>query len=776
MSKRLRERLLRGGSRFGTTGPKVICAGLVVLACASVLAVSSRGQARGPAPGQTPAWKPVEGRLLTRFARDVSPTAPRPEYPRPQLVRKDWLNLNGLWQYAIRPKDAPAPGSSFDGAILVPFPVESALSGVGKSVAPDQRIWYRRLVRVPPAWKGKRVWLRFDAVDWEAIVIVNGREVGRHTGGYDPFGFDITDALTRQPDQEVVLSVWDPSDAGPQPRGKQVLKSRGIWYTPTTGVWQTVWLEPLPAVAIERLKIVPDIDKGTVSVAAVTTGRAEGLRLRATVADEKLPVASAEGPATGPVTITVPRPRLWSPKQPFLYTLTVTLSRGETPVDEVSSYVGLRKISIGRTPDGVARLLVNNEPLFQYGFLDQGFWPDGLHSAPTDEAIRFDIAATLGIGMNLARKHIKIEPERWYYWADKLGLLVWQDMPSGKNDTPEARANFAAEWQRIIDARYNHPSIVMWVTINEGWGQPDKAGTRELADWTAKYDPTRLVNNASGWSDAGAGHVTDIHRYPGPSMPALERDRAAVLGEYGGLGLPVGGHTWQDEKNWGYVSYKDAAELDRAYRERVAELRLLVARGLSAAVYTQTTDVEVEVNGLITYDREVVKIAPERLLAINRTLFDDVPVEQAILPTSELVGRTWKYTTTTPPEGWMRDGVDDSIWANGVAPFAAGSTEGVPQRTAWATSDIWLRQSFEWKGGSTDGLYLVLAHDEDAVIYLNGVEAAQVKGYTTGYVMVPVGAEAARALRAGSNLIAVTCHQTKGGQAIDVGLVRMDRK
>jgi hypothetical protein len=772
MNARMRSRLLRNSGRSGTTGTKALCAGLLLLACTSALAVASRG----PASEQAGSWKPVEGRLLTRFARDVSPAAPRPEYPRPQMVRKDWLNLNGLWQYAIRPKDAPSPGPAFDGDILVPYPVESALSGVGKAVAPDQRLWYRRLVRVPPAWKGQRVWLRFDAVDWECTVVVNGREVGRHTGGYDPFGFDITDALTKQPDQEIVLAVWDPSDAGSQPRGKQVLKPRGIWYTPSTGVWQTVWLEPQPAVAIERLRIVPDIDTGTVSVTALTTGRADRLRVRATIADEGLPVGSAEGPAASAVTITVPKPKLWSPKQPFLYALTVTLSQGDRRLDEVSSYAGLRKISIGRTADGVARLLLNNEPLFQYGFLDQGFWPDGLHAAPTDEAMRFDIAATLGIGMNLARKHIKVEPERWYYWADKLGLLVWQDMPSGKNDTPESRSNFASEWQRIIDARSNHPSIVMWVTINEGWGQPDKAGTRELADWTARYDPTRLVNNASGWTDAGAGHLTDIHRYPGPSMPALERNRAAVLGEYGGLGLPVRGHTWQDEKNWGYVTYKDPAELDRAYRERVADLRLLVARGLSAAVYTQTTDVEVEVNGLITYDREVVKIAPERLLGINQTLFTGVPHETAILPTSELAGRTWRYTTSAPPEGWMSGGFDDGTWDRGVAPFAAGSTEGVPQRTAWTTGDIWLRQAFDWNGGPADGLYFVLAHDEDATVYLNGVEAARVTGYTTGYVMVPVGVEAARALKTGSNLIAVTCHQTKGGQAIDVGLVRLDGK
>jgi len=752
--------------------------GLVLLAAASMAAMVAAGpRARAAAPAaQASAWKPVEGHLQSRFAKDVSPVAPRPEYPRPQMVRKQWLNLNGLWQYAIRAKTAELPGPVFDGEILVPFPVESSLSGVGKPVGPQDRVWYRRTFRVPPAWKGQRVWLRFDAVDYDATVRVNGREVGRHTGGYDPFGFDITDALTKQPDQEVVLAVWDPSDAGPQPRGKQVQKPRGIWYTPTTGIWQTVWLEPTPAVAIDRVKIVPDADTGSVSIQVTTTAPANGCRLKVIAADEKLPVASASGAADRVVTVVIPKAKLWSPKRPYLYSLLITLERGGSQVDEVSSYVGLRKISVGRTADGVARLLLNNEPVFQYGFLDQGFWPDGLHTAPTDEAIRFDIAATLGFGMNLARKHIKIEPERWYYWADKLGLLVWQDMPSGGNDTADARAGFAAEWQRIIDARYNHPSIVMWVTINEGWGQPDRAGTRALADWTAKYDPTRLVNNASGWTDAGAGHVTDIHRYPGPSMPGFERDRAAVLGEFGGLGLPVRGHTWQDEKNWGYVSFKDATELETAYRQRVAELRLLVARGLSAAVYTQTTDVEIEVNGLMTYDREVVKIPPERLLAIHNTLYTGVPAVTAILPTSELAARSWRHTTAAPAAGWLAPDFDDTGWPAAQAPFGAGSTEGVLQRTPWTTADIWLRQSFDWQAGPVDGLYLVLAHDEDATVYLNGVEAARVSGYTTGYVMVPVAAEAVRALKPGRNVIAVTCHQTRGGQSIDAGIVRLTNR
>jgi len=745
--------------------PRLMAAVVLVLMVAAAAAVATQAP---PAGG----WKPVEGRLLSRFAPDVTPAGPLPEYPRPQLVRSAWLNLNGLWQYAIRPKDAEAPGAAYDGAILVPFAPESSLSGVGKMVGPDNRLWYRRTFRVPAAWAGKRIWLRFDAVDWDATVIVNGRRVGTHTGGYDPFAFDVTDVLAAGGgEQELVLSVWDPSDAGPQPRGKQVLKPRGIWYTPTTGIWQTVWLEPLPVQAIERLKLTPDADRGTVTIEARRYAPGDGCTLRASALAGGQTVASGEGPASAPLRLTIPRPHLWAPGDPFLYDLKVALVRNGTVIDEATGYFGLRKISLGPGSDGAARLLINGKPLFQFGFLDQGFWPDGLHTPPTDEAMRFDIASTLGFGMNLARKHIKVEPERWYYWADKLGLLVWQDMPSGGNDTPEARKNFASEWQRLIDARYNHPSIVMWVPFNEGWGQPDADGTRAVAEWTAQYDPTRLVNNTSGWRDAGAGHVADVHQYPGPSMPALERTRAAVLGEFGGLGLPTRGHTWQDEKNWGYVSYRSPVELQQAYQERLAQLRLLVARGLSAAIYTQTTDVEIETNGLMTYDRAIVKIPQATLETLHRTLYKDLPLVRTILPTSELDGRAWRYTTGEPAAGWTAPDFDDGTWQSGPAPFGGGKPEGVPLRTPWTSPGIWLRQAFEWAGGGTDGLHLVLTHDEDAAVFINGVEAARVAGNSTGYVMVPVPAGAATALKPGRNVVAVHCRQTKGAQAIDVGIV-----
>jgi len=750
-------------------GRRRLAAGLAAAAALMLVTATVSSRQAPSADG----WKPAEGRLLSRFAKDVSPDRVHPDYPRPQLVRSEWLNLNGLWQYAIRPKDGGAPGDAFDGRILVPFAPESSLSGVGKAVGPDHRLWYRRTFRVPASWAGTRVWLRFDAVDWDTTVSVNGKTVGAHTGGYDPFAFDITDALKAEGDQDVVVSVWDPSDAGPQPRGKQVLKPRSIWYTPTTGIWQTVWLEPLPSQAITRLKLTPDADAGTLTVATQLQSPPDGFVVRATALAGGKAVATAEGPAAAPIRLVIPHPRLWSPGDPFLYDLEIRLLRGGKTIDTVSSYAGLRKISLGHAADGAARLLLNNQPLFQFGFLDQGFWPDGLHTPPTDEAMRFDVAQTLAFGMNLARKHIKIEPDRWYYWADRLGLLVWQDMPSGGNDSPEARANFADEWRRDIDARYNHPSIVMWVPFNEGWGQPDAAGTREMADWTARYDPTRLVNNTSGWTDAGAGHTTDVHMYPGPSMPALERGRAAVLGEFGGLGIPTRGHTWQGEKNWGYVSYKDAAEYERAYREKIAQLRLLVARGLSAAVYTQTTDVEIEVNGLMTYDREVMKIPQPTLAEISKTLYTNLPSVTTVLPASEMAGRSWRYATTPPADGWQAPGFDDHAWQTGQAPFGGGNPQGVPVRTSWTVPQIWARQGFDWKGGATDGLHLLIAHDDEATVWINGVEAATITGNSTGYVIVPISEASTRALKAGANVIAVRCAQQKGAQAIDVGVLRI---
>jgi beta-galactosidase/beta-glucuronidase len=455
---------------------------------------------------------------------------------------------------------------------------------------------------------------------------VNGKAVGKHRGGYDGFSFDVTDNLNLGGENELVVSVSDPTDSGTQPRGKQVRKPNGIWYTSTSGIWQTVWLEPVSAAHITRLSITPDIDNSQVIVTPYTSAPLGNLTVQATIHDGSGGSWSASAPAGQKITVPIGRLRLWSPETPFLYGMTVTMKLGSRTMDRVESYVGMRKISLGKDAKGFTRLMLNNAPYFQFGPLDQGFWPDGIYTAPTDEALRYDIELTKKLGFNLARKHVKVEPDRWYYWCDKLGLLVWQDMPSGDKyisphqpdieRSPESAAEYEKELRALVEGRGAHPCIVMWVPFNEGWGQWQ---TPHVVDLIKSLDPARLVDDASGWADRGVGDVNDMHKYPGPGSPDPEQDRAIVLGEFGGLGLPIRGHTWQAEKNWGYRSFTDAAALTTAYEDLVSKLFPLIdEKGLSAAVYTQTTDVEVEVNGLMTYDRAMVKMDLSRVAAANR--------------------------------------------------------------------------------------------------------------------------------------------------------------
>jgi beta-galactosidase/beta-glucuronidase len=569
------------------------------------------------------AWQPAAGPLKTRWAKDVSPQNAHPEYPRPQMVRQDWLNLNGLWDLAIAGKDAKH--ATFDTQILVPFPVESALSGVMRPVSENDRIWYRRTFEVPGKWRGQRLLLHFGAVDFEATIWVNGKEIGQHRGGYDAFSFDITDAVKQAAVNELIVTARDPTDAGTQPRGKQVRKPSGIWYTSTSGIWQTVWLEPVNAAYITDLKITPDVDKSAVTVQPITTATLGACTVEMTIRDGRKVVYTASVTAGGRITMPVKNARLWSPEDPHLYNLAVSLKLGNRTIDNVESYFGMRKISLGKDGKGFTRLMLNNKPYFQFGPLDQGFWPDGLYTAPTDAALRYDIQMTKKLGFNMARKHVKIEPDRWYYWCDKLGLLVWQDMPSGDKyigpkdpditRSQESAKEFEQELMALVQGRGNHPCIVMWVPYNEGWGQWD---TARIVEMTRKLDPTRLVDNTSGWSDREVGDVNDMHKYPGPGGPQPEANRAAVLGEFGGLGLPVSGHTWQSEKNWGYRSFTNAEALTTAYVDLTTKLFPLIdEKGLSAAVYTQTTDVEIEVNGLMTYDRALVKMDLKKVAAAN---------------------------------------------------------------------------------------------------------------------------------------------------------------
>ncbi len=735
-------------------------------------------------------WKPRPGPLTTPWTADVSPANALPEYPRPQMVRPAWMNLNGLWDYAVVAADVEHP-EGYEGKILVPFPIESSLSGVMRQVKPEERLWYRRTFTLPADWDGKRVLLHFGAVDWEAVVWVNGKEVGGHRGGYDPFSLDVTDALKSDGEQEIIVRVFDPTDQGYQPRGKQVLNPHGIWYTPVTGIWQTTWLEAVPRSYVESFRVVPDIDDDR----AIFMVNAAGDETSAEVKVEAMVDGESVGAATGklgePITLPIEEPRLWSPDDPFLYDLKISLVKDGEAVDEVTGYFGMRKISLLKDKNGVLRLGLNNKPLFQYGPLDQGFWPDGIYTAPTDDALRFDVEVTKKLGMNMLRKHVKVEPARWYYWCDKLGLLVWQDMPSGdkyigRNDpdierTEESARQFIEEWGGIIGANFNSPAIVMWVPFNEGWGQ---FATERIVRWTKETDPTRLVNNASGWTDRQCGDVMDIHAYPGPAMPALEETRAAVLGEFGGLGLPIKGHTWQDSKNWGYRSYETLEALQDAYLNLIARLKLLIGQGLAAAVYTQTTDVEIEVNGLITYDRRIIKMDPEVVGPVNEDLLGPVPSVRVVVPRAlakeggwdRPEPPVWRYTTEKPAEGWEKADFDDSGWKDGPAGFGTEGTPGAIIGTKWDTPEIWIRRTFDWKDDAAGELALEVHHDEDAEVHLNGTLVAKLEGFTTSYVFVPLTAEHRDVLTKGSNTIAIHCKQTRGGQYIDLGIVALERE
>lgn len=581
-------------------------------------------------------WKPVEGRISTQWSEQVNPDNVLPEYPRPIMERTEWKNLNGLWDYAIIEKGKHTP-SVFDGKILVPFAVESSLSGVGKTVGAEKELVYRRSFDVPSSWKGKRVLLHFGAVDWKTDVWVNDVKVGSHTGGFTPFSFDITEALQRK-NNTLLVKVWDPTDKGYQPRGKQVSRPEGIWYTPVTGIWQTVWLEPVSESYIQDLRITPDIDNSLLSLKALVKDATSKDLVEVKVFDGQQLVAQGKSINGECVQVAMPEnAKLWSPESPFLYTLKVSLKQGGKLVDEVSSYAAMRKYSSKRDANGIVRLELNNKPLFQFGPLDQGWWPDGLYTAPTDEALLYDIQKTKDFGFNMIRKHIKVEPARWYTYCDKLGIIVWQDMPSGDRNpewqnrkyfegtemkrSAESEACYRKEWKEIMDALYSYPCIGTWIPFNEAWGQ---FKTPEIVEWTKQYDPTRLVNPASGGNHYTCGDMLDLHNYPAPELYLYDAQRATVLGEYGGIGWVVQGHIWEPDRNWGYIQFNSSKEVTDEYVKYAEKLYDLIPRGFSAAVYTQTTDVEVEVNGLMTYDRKVIKLDEKRVREVNRKLCESL--------------------------------------------------------------------------------------------------------------------------------------------------------
>jgi len=596
-------------------------------------------------------WAPVGENIKSPWAEQVDPACPLPEYPRPQMVRSEWMNLNGLWDYSIQPlaEETFAP----QGKILVPFAVESALSGVGRTAGDKNNIWYERTFTLPKSWKGKNVVLNFGAVDWKTDVWVNGVEVGSHSGGFTPFSFDITSALKKSGKQTIKVKVFDPTDEMLQPQGKQVSVPKGIWYTSVSGIWQTVWLEAVPETRVLSYYTVTEPNNKLIKAYVEAEGLKEGDEVKVDLLEggvgynPEQPSTTVIASATGlQVDLKDENLKLWNTENAYLYGLKISIVRGGKVIDSVDGYAAARKISAKRDRDAYLRMALNNECLFQYGPLDQGWWPDGLYTAPTDEALRYDIIKTKEWGFNMIRKHIKVEPARWYFYCDQEGILVWQDMPSlgarrqkyptaiteqvanrwvgnsfmGGTDAKipqEWKDNYYKEWTEIITSLRVFPSIVVWVPFNEGWAQFD---TKQAADFTRKLDPSRLVNPASGGNFVlSAGDLLDSHHYPHPRLVVMENQMINVLGEYGGLGLPVEGHLWQCEDNWGYGGVKaDGKEVLRLYTQFANRLKVLVSTGCAAAVYTQTTDVEGEVNGLMTYDRKVIKLDEQKLHDVNQ--------------------------------------------------------------------------------------------------------------------------------------------------------------
>jgi len=714
-------------------------------------------------------WQKAKGQLNTIWTNSVTANNAHQQYPRPQMVRKDWQSLNGLWEYAIRPTASLKP-ENFDGQILVPFPVESALSGVAKPVNKPNRLWYKRKFSVNKKWTGKKILIHFDAVDWDATVWLNGKMLGTHRGGYDPFTFDITKHLTGAAQQEIVVSVWDPSQEGSQPCGKQYTtpQTHGCRYTSTTGIWQSVWLEPVSKTHIKNIKLTPDIDTQQLKVEVTYSNNASGYKIHVKAKQGRSTRDKQTALAGQKILLTIKNPQLWSPDNPFLYDLELTLrdKQGQI-VDEVKSYFGMRKISLGKDHAGLTRIFLNNKPIFLAGPLDQGFWPDGIYTAPSDEALKYDIETIKTLGFNTSRKHVKVEMQRWYYHCDKLGLLVWQDMPSNKK-TPQNKPQFEKELNRMIDNLYNHPSVVIWSLFNEGWGEFD---SERLTAMVKQKDPTRLINQVSGGLDNKAGDIKDIHNYPSPGCPKPEENRAVGMGETGGMGLITKDHMWQEDRNWGYSNFKTANQLTQGYLTLLRGAHILKSIGLSTAIYTQISDIETEINGLVTYDRKKFKVNPEKFAAAVKKLQQTPPKIYTITPSSRKQAILWSYTTTPPDTKWNKPGFDTSSWKKAPAGFGT-KTFGSVVRTKWTSQDIWLRRNFELETLNFNEPYLYINQNDNAEVYINGLMVDRLPYSTEDYVLVPLSKNIIESFKIGKNYIAIHCKQTKkDGQYIDAGIV-----
>lgn len=767
------------------------------------------------------AWAPVPcpgsgSKMMTSWGEKVTPENAWRSYPRPQMVRSQWTNLNGLWEYAITSNAVYTSVSPWDkyetcgevvqkGEILVPFAVETPLSGVGRLLNPDELLWYRRMLDVKKV-PGTRLILNFGAVDFRCQVFIGHNEVTDipHEGGLVPFSVDVTDYV-RDGANELIICVWDPTSRSLGACGKQVFNPAGCNYTRMSGIWQTVWTETVPESRIDSYRVVTDIDTGTVDIRFVLAG--------SKTKDDVVVVVDGVGTFKGQDRVTIKMPagfRLWSPETPNLYNFTAKYGS-----DEVRGYFGMRKFEKRADANGVLRFYLNNEPYFILGPLDQGWWPDGFLTPPSEEAMAFDIQTLKDMGCNMMRKHMKDEPARYYHLCDTMGLLVVQDMAAGGGDRNLRYGFYRREFKEMVDYLYNFPSIVMWVPFNENWGcQPGEFFTHNTLDWIRRYDPTRLVDGPSGWDDyeggdfrryangkstvirGGSGHkpfpqceaadAVDMHYYRGPSMHPVNPRRVSFLGEYGGLGQKVPGHMWVDNgKSWGYGGTSDTSTkegLTKVYLGLMDNLVTLAFKGLGGAVYTQTSDVELEINGYLTYDRKVLKYDAAKLAAAHRKVLEMAKlgavyksVTKPVFPKHDPDLKAWAYTTTEPSANWMNADFDDSTWMRSAGGFGDQSISVHAQAkvmTPWTTKTLWVRRHFTCqKDEKIFAATFDMFHDEDVTIYLNGVEILHRTGYNQSYEPFTIQGDVfAAALREGDNVLAVKVVQTAGGQYFDTGL------
>ncbi|MFD7306623.1 LamG-like jellyroll fold domain-containing protein [Promicromonospora sp. NPDC059942] len=701
-------------------------AAFAALATSAVLAVVPGTAAPAATPEASPAagqatWPVTDAHLPTPWTQDVTPDNALPEYPRPQLTRDRWENLNGLWEFAGAAEgEAPPFGETLAEEILVPYPTESELSGVDRH---EDHMWYRRTVEVPASWRtgGQRVVLNFGAVDHTATVWVNGQEVAHHEGGYGRFSADVTDALTASGPQEVLVGVADRTDATWQPVGKQRnVPDRGIFYEGASGIWQTVWMEPVAASHATRLDMTTDVDTSTLTLTVEGSAPADGRQVDVVVrasstkgsavakgkAGKGKAVAQAAGTVGDAISVRVPRAHLWTPDDPYLYDLEVRVrdARGKV-VDTVGSYFGMREIGIAPGADGRNRVTLNGEVVFLLSTLDQGYWPDGIYTAPTDEALAFDLEQHKELGFNTVRKHIKVEPDRWFYHADRLGLLVWQDMPAMKPGRPpvEAQERFERELHEMVDQNSSWTSVIGWVPFNEGWGEWSQEATGRIAREVKAQDPTRLVDAHSGVNccdslgDSGAGDVIDWHQYVGPAQPVPDATRASIDGEHGGFGLEVDGHMWFEDGH-AYEMTPDVATLTRRYVENQEDVLTAAQQcGISGSIYTQITDVEHEVNGFFTYDRQVEKMDFGQVRAVNDSIIEGADGSGAEPPVVD--------PGTPGLAGVHAWGLDEG--AGTVAADGVGDADATLAGTTWTDGVTGGALSFDGAGEADTGRTLV---------------------------------------------------------------------